>query len=103
MEETCVSSEEGGTRRLSRPLKLLIASPAVLLVAASIRLLIISNYDTTTATSAASQEGVTGTLLGTIVPLIPPYLPVVILILFLLHRWISLLLALFGVALVSPA
>jgi hypothetical protein len=91
------------SRRLSNTLKVFILSPIVLLFGSAIRLLIISNYDPSTAGSISSLGGVTGTLLGTLVPLIPPFFPVVAICLFLLRMWKSLFVVLLGMAIVVPA
>lgn len=69
------------TVRRSQAFKAAMLSPAVILFASATRLLFISNYDTTTATTIASAAGVVGTLLGTVVPLLPPYLPILTILL----------------------
>jgi hypothetical protein len=72
------------------------------LIISATRLLVVSDYNTTTATAIASSGGYVNTLLGTIMPLVPivlPYLGV----LFLLYRRLLLSLLTFGAAiLVSP-
>ena len=88
--------------RLSRRTKALILSPAVVLVASGVRLIVIANYDTTTATTIASSSGVAGTLLGTIVPLLPPYLPVLVIALLVWRSYAVLLMAFIATAFVSP-
>lgn len=98
-----MASESGGTRRIARSVRALILSPAVLLFASAIRLLIISNYDPTVATAIAASGGVTGTLLGTIIPLIPPFLPALVLALIIFQRWALAGFAILGTALVAPA
>jgi hypothetical protein len=75
------------TLRRSRAFKAALLSPAVILFASATRLLLISNYDTTTATTIASAAGVVGTLLGTVVPLLPPYLPILTILLAAARRW----------------
>jgi hypothetical protein len=97
-----VASSSDRTVLTSRRVKALILSPIVILFASAARLLIISNYDTTTATTIASSAGVVGTLLGTVVPLLPPFLPAIIVFFIIFRRWgLALLTALFT-ALVSP-
>lgn len=75
------------TLRRSRAFRAALLSPAVILFASATRLLLISNYDTTTATTIASAAGVVGTLLGTVVPLLPPYLPILTILLATARRW----------------
>jgi hypothetical protein len=72
---------------LSRGVKALLLSPIVVLFAAAIRLIIVGDYDTTTATTIATSSGATGTLLGTVVPLLPPYFPVIAVLLAVFRRW----------------
>lgn len=87
----------------SRRVKALLLSPVVVLFASATRLLIISNYDTTTATTLASSSGVVGTLLGTIVPLLPLFLPAILIFFMILRRWGLVVLTALFTALVSPA
>lgn len=91
------------TARTARRMKALLLSPVVVLVASAVRLLLISNDDTATATTLASSSGVVGTLLGTIVPLLPAFLPVVLIFLVIFRRWRLFLLAAVATALVAPA
>ncbi|MFI7696084.1 hypothetical protein ACIBQ6_43935 [Nonomuraea sp. NPDC049655] len=91
------------SRKMSNTLRIFILSPIVLIFGSAIRLLIISNYDSSTAGAIASLGGVAGTLLGTLVPLIPPFFPVMAFCLYLLRMWKSLLAALIGMAVVVPA
>lgn len=86
----------------ARALKAAALSPAVVLFASAIRLLLISNYDTTTATAIASAGGVVGTLLGTIVPLLPPYLPLLTILLAVARRWTLTVFAGCAAVLLSP-
>jgi hypothetical protein len=72
-------------------------------VASGTRLIVISNHDTSTAVTIASAGGVTGTLLGTIVPLLPAYLPFVVLVLVLFRRPVFAVVVALATALVSPA
>jgi hypothetical protein len=75
----------------------------VLVVAAAIRLLVIANYDPTTADSIAAASGVVGTLLGTLVPIVPQVLPVLLLFFIVLRRPLLIILAIAGTALIAPA
>jgi len=81
----------------------LIASPAGLLLISVTRLLIISNYDPTTASAIVASGGYIDTLLGTTIPLIPIFLPYVALVLFFFNRVILGILALLTAVLISPA
>lgn len=91
------------TRRLSRSATIaLLLSPAGLLLIAVGRLLIISNYNTATATAIVSSGGYIDTVLGTVIPLIPLVLPYVALILLFLNRVILGILCLLATAFVSP-
>lgn len=83
--------------------KALLLSPVVVLFASAVRLLIISNYDTTTATTLAASSGVVGTLLGTIVPLLPLFLPAIFIFFIIVRRWGLVLLTALFTAFVSPA
>ncbi len=101
-EVLALASSSDLTDLTSNRVKALILSPVVVLFAAAARLLIISNYDTTTATTIASSGGAVGTLLGTVVPLVPPFLPAIVVFFIIFRRWgLALLTALFT-ALVSP-
>jgi hypothetical protein len=88
--------------RVSKAVRNAILSPGVLVFIAGVRLLIIANYDPTTASSIASSSGIVGTLLGTLIPIIPILLPLLALTLFVFRKPLLLLFALFGTALVSP-
>jgi hypothetical protein len=98
-----VSSASGRTERTSRAVKALLLSPIVVLFASATRLLIISNYDTTTATAMASSAGVVGTLLGTIIPILPLFLPALLVFLIVVRRWALALLTGLAAAVISPA
>jgi phosphoglycerol transferase MdoB-like AlkP superfamily enzyme len=70
----------------------LLLSPAGLLIIAAARLLIISDYNTATASAIVSSSGYVNTLLGTIIPLIPIIMPYLALIALFLESWRSWLL-----------
>ncbi|MEU7746840.1 hypothetical protein [Nonomuraea sp. NPDC049158] len=55
------------------------------------------------AGAIASLGGVTGTLLGTLIPLIPPFFPLLVIGLFLLRAWKSFLVGLLAMAVAVPA
>jgi hypothetical protein len=65
---------------------LLLSPLGVVLVSAG-RLLIISNYNATTATTVASSTGYVNTILGSIIPLVPVFVPYVALLLLLLRQF----------------
>lgn len=91
-------------RRVQRStLLVLILSPVGLLLIAVARLLIVSNYNPTTANAIVSSGGYVNTLLSTVVPLIPAFLPYIALILLLFRRMAAGALALTASAFVSPA
>lgn len=87
----------------SRGMIALALSPLVILIASGTRLLVMANYDTTTATTVAASGGLGETLLGTIVPLLPPFLPAVCVILAIFRQWFLLAFAGLSTAIVSPA
>src|SRR5215469_16305965 len=91
------------TGRLSRSATIaLIASPVGLLLISVARVLIISNYDTTTASAIVSSGGYVDTLLGTTIPLIPIFLPYVALALLYFNRVILGILSLGTALVISP-
>jgi hypothetical protein len=85
----------------SRSLALLLSPIGLLLISAT-RLLIISDYNTTTATTIASSGGFVNTLLGTIIPLVPTFIPYIALILLLYGRFILSIIAFLSAAFISP-
>lgn len=93
------------SKRMSNAVRIAILSPGVLLFISAVRLLIIANYDPTTASAIASSSGIVGTLLGTLIPIVPALLPLLVLafIVFPFRKPLLLLLAVIGTALVSPA
>ncbi|MBW0103661.1 hypothetical protein [Pseudonocardia sp. KRD291] len=66
-------------------MRIALLSPIPILLIASARLLVVTNYDTTSAVALASGGGLVETLIGTVIPLLPPYLPVAT-IFFLVNR-----------------
>ena len=77
-------------------------SPIVVLFASAARVLIIANYNTTTATTMAASAGVVSTLLGTIVPILPLFLPALLVVLVVFRRWAYVVLTAVATAFVSP-
>jgi hypothetical protein len=101
LEALLTSVAEHGAARTSGLVKALLLSPFIILIASATRLLLIGNYDTTTAIAIAAAGGVVGTLLGTIAPLLPPFLPIICLGAAVTRRWLTLLFAALATALVS--
>jgi hypothetical protein len=80
----------------------LLASPIGLLVISATRLLVISNYNVTTATAIASSGGYINTVLGTLIPLVPLFLPYLALLFLLFRKIILSILTFIGAIFVSP-
>jgi hypothetical protein len=80
----------------------LLLSPIGLLLISATRLIIISDYNTTTATTVASSGGYVNTLLGTAIPLVPVFLPYLSVLLLLFRRYVLSILALAATAFISP-
>jgi hypothetical protein len=80
----------------------LLLSPAGLLLISVIRLLIIANFNSATASTIASSGGYVDTVLGTVIPLVPVLLPYLALALFLLGRVVLGVLTLLAVACATP-
>ena len=92
------------SRRLSRSTTIaLLLSPFGILFIAVVRLLIISNYNTTTALAIASSGGYVNTLLGSVIPMLPVLMPYLALVLLFFNRVILGLLSLAAAILTSPA
>jgi hypothetical protein len=86
----------------SRSIALLLSGPGLLLLSAA-RLLIISNYNATTAVTVASSGGFVNTLLGTVIPLVPVFLPWIALCLVLSKHFLLSVIAFVAAAVLSPA
>jgi hypothetical protein len=92
------------SRRLSRSTTIaLLISPFGILFVAVVRLLIISDYNTTTALAIASSGGYVNTLLGSVIPMLPVLMPYLALVLLFFNRVILGVLSLAAAALTSPA
>jgi hypothetical protein len=92
------------SRRLSRSTTIaLLLSPFGILFIAVVRLLIISNYNTTTALAIASSGGYVNTLLGSVIPMLPVLMPYLALVFLFFNRVILGALSLAAAALTSPA
>lgn len=80
----------------------LLLSPLGLVLISAGRLLIISNYNATTATTIASSGGYINTLLGSIIPLVPIFIPYVALLLLLFRQFMLSALTLVFTAFIAP-
>jgi hypothetical protein len=90
--------------RISRSATIaLLLSPVGLLLIAATRLLIISNYNSVTATAIASSQGYINTLLGTIIPIVPIFMPYLALLLLFSERFIAGILAIVATVSISPS
>jgi hypothetical protein len=80
----------------------LLLSPVGLLLISVTRLMIVADYNTTTAIAIASSGGYVNTLLGTIIPLVPVFLPYLAIALLIIQRYLLSLLTVGATLLVSP-
>src|SRR5215469_8005495 len=80
----------------------LLLSPVGLLLISVTRLMIVADYNPTTATTIASSGGYVNTILGTVVPLVPLFLPYLAVVLLLLRRFVLGFLAFGAALLISP-
>jgi hypothetical protein len=81
----------------------LLLSPFGILLISITRLLIISNYNTTTASTVASSGGYVNTLIGTLIPIVPLAMPYFCIGLLMFDRAALAILALAAAVLTSPA
>jgi hypothetical protein len=79
-----------------------VLTPFGLALVSAVRLLIISDYNTTTAATIASSGGYVNTLLGTLISAIPIFMPYLALLLLAFRRFILSAMALVATALISP-
>jgi membrane-bound ClpP family serine protease len=80
----------------------LLLSPVGILLISITRLLIVSDYNSTTASTIASSGGYVNTLLGTFVPVVPLFMPYFALVLLFLDRTVLAILASIAAVLTSP-
>src|SRR5215475_1305975 len=80
----------------------LILSPLGLLLISAARLIIVANFNTTTAVTIASSGGFVNTLLGTVIPLVPVFMPYFALILLLTRHFLLSVLAFAFAAFITP-
>ena len=81
----------------------LLLSPVGILLIAITRLLIISDYNTATASTVASSGGYVNTLVGTLIPIVPIFMPYLALVLLFLNRPVLAVLAFSAAVLTSPS
>ena len=80
----------------------ILVTPVGLALISAVRLLIISNYNVTTATTVAESGGYVNTFLGSLIPLIPVFMPYIALALLAVRRFILCAIAVVATALISP-
>lgn len=80
----------------------LILSPLGLILIGATRLFIISDYNTTTAITIASSGGYVSTLLGSVIPLLPVFMPYVALILLLFRQFLLSIIAFVFALFITP-
>jgi hypothetical protein len=80
----------------------LVLSPAGVLLLAAARLIIVANFNTTTAITIGSSGGFVNTLLGTIIPLVPAFMPYLALLLLLFRRFLLGIMTFVFAAFISP-
>jgi hypothetical protein len=81
----------------------LILSPIGLLLISAGRLIIVSDYNTTTAVTIASSGGYINTLLGSVIPLVAIFAPYLALLLLLLKRFLLSLMVFAFAAFITPS
>jgi len=96
------TNASGNPAGLSRLTIGLILSPIGLVLISAARLIVVSDYNTTTAVTIASSSGYFNTLLGSVIPLIPVFAPYVALILLLFKRFFLSIIAFIFTAFITP-
>src|SRR6185312_9340252 len=84
-----------------RTIALILSPIGVLLISAG-RLIIVANFNTTTAVTIASAGGFINTLLGTVIPLVPVFMPYFALLLLLSRHFLLSILAFAFTAFITP-
>ena len=107
------SRRQSATAKLARPKTVidtpkkrsiaLILSPIGLLLISAGRLIIVSNYNTTTAVTIAASGGYVSTLLGSVIPLVAIFAPYMALILLLLKRFLLSVMLFVFAAFITPS
>jgi hypothetical protein len=80
----------------------LILSPVGLLLISAARLIVVADFNTTTAVTIASSGGFVNTLLGTVIPLVPLFMPYLALFLLLIRRFLLSLMTFVFAAFITP-
>lgn len=80
----------------------LILSPVGILLLSAARLIIVANYNTTTAVTIASSGGYVNAFLGSVIPLIPVFAPYFALILLLFRRFLLSIIVFIFAAFITP-
>jgi hypothetical protein len=80
----------------------LILSPLGVLLISAARLIIVANFNTTTAVTIASSGGFINTLLGTVIPLVPVFMPYFALLLLLTRHFLLSILTFAFTAFITP-
>ena len=80
----------------------LILSPAGILLLSAARLIIVANYNSTTAVTIASSGGYINAFLGSVIPLIPVFAPYFALVLLLFRRFLLSLVVFIFAAFITP-
>ena len=101
-EPTSPGEDTGGGQISKQTLALILSPLGVLLISAA-RLIIVSEYNTTTAVTIASSGGYVNALLGSIIPLVPVFAPYIALLLLLFRRFLLSILAFIFTAFITPA
>jgi hypothetical protein len=81
----------------------LLLSPVGILLISITRVLIISNYNTATASTVAASGGYVNTLVGTLIPIVPIFMPYLAVVLLFLNRAVLAVLAFLAAVLTSPS
>jgi hypothetical protein len=84
-----------------RALRILV-TPVGLALLSAVRLLIISNYNVTTAVTVAESGGYVNTFLGSLIPLVPVFMPYLALVFLAFRRFVLCALTVVATALISP-
>jgi hypothetical protein len=80
----------------------LILSPLGVLLISAARLIIVANFNTKTAVTIASSGGFINTLLGTVIPLVPVFMPYFALLLLLTRHFLLSIFAFAFTAFITP-
>lgn len=83
-----------------RSIALILSPIGVLLISAG-RLIIVANFNTTTAVTIASSGGFVNTLLGSVIPMLPVFIPYLALLLLLFRRFLLSIIAFIFTAFIS--